>query len=135
MAEFDALLDASVMIPAVLNDTLLLAAEADLYQARWSDEILEEVRRNLVGAGLTDADRAARRVAAMRRSFPQASVSGYQEIIQHMTNHPKRSPCARGSGRCQGLIHRHRQSAGLPRASAVTLSDQGVVTGRLLAPP
>jgi predicted nucleic acid-binding protein len=89
MAQFHAVLDASVIIPAPLNDTLLLAAEARLYRVRWSIDILEEDHRNLVSAGLTDSDRAARRIAAMRRAFPRATVGGYQAMIDRMTKHPK----------------------------------------------
>jgi predicted nucleic acid-binding protein len=89
MPKLQAVLDASVLIPAALNDTLLLTAEARFYRVRWSNDILEEVQRNLVAAGLTDVDRAARRIAAMRRAFPRAPVRGYQTLIENMTNHPK----------------------------------------------
>lgn len=89
MADLAALLDASVIIPAPLNDTLLLAAEAELYRVYWSDDILDEVQRNLVVAGLTTPDQAAKRVAAMRRAFPLALVTRYHELIGQMTNHPK----------------------------------------------
>jgi hypothetical protein len=43
-----AVLDASVLFPAAVRDTLLRAAGAGLYQLYWSSDILEEVRRNLV---------------------------------------------------------------------------------------
>jgi predicted nucleic acid-binding protein len=89
MAELAALLDASVIIPASLNDTRLLAAEAGLYRAYWSADILEEVERNLVEHDLTTPDLAATRIAAMRRAFPWSTVSGHHELIDRMTNHPK----------------------------------------------
>ncbi|MEQ1572523.1 MAG: hypothetical protein ABMA64_43285 [Myxococcota bacterium] len=47
------MLDANVLLPFTLRDTLLRAAAADLYQAYWSDEILDEVARNLVATGTT----------------------------------------------------------------------------------
>ena len=40
-------LDANVLIPNALRDTLLRAAEAGWYDAYWSDETLAEVERNL----------------------------------------------------------------------------------------
>jgi hypothetical protein len=43
MASTIAVLDACVLITAALCDTLLRATERKLYQARWTDEILEEV--------------------------------------------------------------------------------------------
>jgi hypothetical protein len=89
MSSLSAVLDACVLIPPALRDTLLRAAAADLYSARWSDDILEEVRRNLVSQmGLT-VDGAQRLVAAMRSAFPEAAVAGYQGLIEAMTNHPK----------------------------------------------
>jgi predicted nucleic acid-binding protein len=44
-------LDACVIFSAVLRDTLLRAAEAELYEVLWSEAILEEVRRNLIESG------------------------------------------------------------------------------------
>lgn len=41
-------LDACVLFPASLRDTLLRAAKADLYRLHLTEEILEEVRRNLI---------------------------------------------------------------------------------------
>ena len=42
-----AVLDACVLFPASLRDTLLRAAERELYQAYWSQDILTELRRSL----------------------------------------------------------------------------------------
>jgi hypothetical protein len=79
-----AILDACVIIPAPLNATLLRAAQAGLYRVLWSDEILEEARRNLVESGLTDEPGARRRIAAMRAAFPDALVTGYQPMTQQL---------------------------------------------------
>jgi len=48
MLSLTAVLDACVLFPASLRDTLLRAANADLYGMRLTDEILEEVSRNLI---------------------------------------------------------------------------------------
>jgi predicted nucleic acid-binding protein len=89
VADLGVLLDASVIIPAPLNDTLLSAAEAGLYRVFWSDAILQEVQRNLIGARLTTIEQAAKRLAAMRHAFPWSTVTGYEDMIDQMTNHPK----------------------------------------------
>jgi predicted nucleic acid-binding protein len=89
MANIAALLGASVIIPASLNDTLLLAAEAGLYRVYWSADILEEVERNLVEHDLTTPDLAAKRIAAMRHAFPGSSMIHDHHLIEQMTNHPK----------------------------------------------
>ena len=48
---FAAVLDASVLYPLPLRDTLLRIAETELYDAYWSARILDEVVRNLVADG------------------------------------------------------------------------------------
>lgn len=45
---FAAVLDASVLYPLPLRDTLLRVAEIELYDAYWSQRILDEVARNLI---------------------------------------------------------------------------------------
>ncbi|WP_141588398.1 putative toxin-antitoxin system toxin component, PIN family [Myxococcus sp. AB056] len=88
-APFPVVLDANVLIPVSLCDMLLNVANEGLIQIYWTEEILDEVRRNLVEQiGLTAAQ-AERRVSAMRRHFPEALVSGYERLVPAMTNHPK----------------------------------------------
>lgn len=43
-----AVLDACVLYPLPLRDTLLRVAEQDLYAVRWSRRILDEVTSNLI---------------------------------------------------------------------------------------
>ncbi|MGO2605472.1 MAG: PIN domain-containing protein [Brachybacterium tyrofermentans] len=83
-------LDACVLIPLRLATTLLWLAEADLFTPLWSEEILDEVEKNLPGvAGITPA-KAARRVSQMREGFgAEAMVDDYEPLIPAMTNHPK----------------------------------------------
>lgn len=50
---FAVVLDTCVLYPAHLRDTLLRLAEQDLYQALWSADIIEELHRNLVDAGIS----------------------------------------------------------------------------------
>ena len=58
-------LDANVLIPNALRDTLLRGAEAGWYEVSWSDKTLAEVERNLVRLLVRcypDADARARRM-------------------------------------------------------------------------
>lgn len=82
-----AVLDACVLIPSVLADTLLRCAEDERYRPFWSADILDEVRRNLPAS--VDAVAAERRIATMRSFFPEAEVEGYQALVGQMTNQHK----------------------------------------------
>ena len=85
-----ALLDACVLVPMPLADTLLRLAEPEaLFQARWSDQILDEVRRTLEVRFAKGAALAARREAAMREFFPDAVVTGHEGLIPALTNDVK----------------------------------------------
>lgn len=85
---FPAFLDTCVLYPAYLCDTLLRLAEALAYRPLWSPDVLNELRRNLVERGIPP-QRVDRRVAHMARSFPDALVTGYESLIDGMTNDPK----------------------------------------------
>jgi hypothetical protein len=85
VADLAAVLDACVLFPAALRDTLLRAAEFGLYRPHWSGEILVELERSLVRSGRVDAARARRLVTAIRRAFEDAEVSGYEHLTEAMT--------------------------------------------------
>lgn len=51
-APFIVVLDANVLFPFTLRDTLLRAAAAGFYQVRWTAQILDEMQRNLVSTGI-----------------------------------------------------------------------------------
>lgn len=73
-----------------LADTLLRLAEPpSLYQVRWTDEILEEVRRTLAQSFGKSREAVLYRESAMRQFFPGALVAGYEDLIAKMGNHPK----------------------------------------------
>lgn len=88
-AAFIVLLDANVLFPFTLRDTLLRAAAAGFYQLRWSSKILDEMERNLAGTNTISADKAARLRAVMEREFPEAALRGYAQLIAAMPNHEK----------------------------------------------
>lgn len=83
-----AVLDTNVLVPASTRDILLWMAFTDVFEPRWSDSILAELRRTLVGRGFTDADRAARLIATMDARFPRANISDGERLIASMTNDP-----------------------------------------------
>jgi predicted nucleic acid-binding protein len=83
---FRVVLDANALFPNTLRDLLLRAAAAGLYQVHWSAQILEEARRNLVLKGIMSEDKSTRLVERMQRAFPEALVTGYEELIPSMKN-------------------------------------------------
>ncbi len=51
-APFRVVLDANVLYPFTLRDTLLRAAANDFFQVHWSEAILDETTGNLVANGI-----------------------------------------------------------------------------------
>jgi hypothetical protein len=88
-APFIVLLDANVLFPFSLRDTLLRAAAAGFYQVRWSSLILDEMVRNLASTGTMSEEKAQRLRAIMEREFPEAAVIGYEHLVAAMKNHEK----------------------------------------------
>jgi predicted nucleic acid-binding protein len=84
-----AVLDADVLVPAVLRDTLLRAAARGLYRALWSPEILAEVERTLVIRLQIPEGKVRPLIGQMRKAFPHAEVAGYEALIESMANDPK----------------------------------------------
>lgn len=82
MAKFSVLLDACVLVPFTLADTLLRQAEADLYRPLWSRKILEEVQSAVerVHPDLEE-EFVRRRIAGMERAFPDARVAGWEPLV------------------------------------------------------
>lgn len=81
-------LDACVLYPIHLVDTLLRCAEANLYRPLWSMDILAELRRNLIRKARLTARKADLRINDMRESFPRSLVESYQPWIPQLTTHP-----------------------------------------------
>ena len=88
-ALFPALLDANALWSAAFRDTVLRAAKRDMFRPLWTEQILDELARNLK-AKRPDLDpaRLDRTIALMRSQFPEALVTGYEALIPAMTNHP-----------------------------------------------
>jgi len=89
-ADYAAVLDARVLLPMPLADTLLRMAETPrLYLPKWSDHIMSEVTRNLIEQWKKTPEQARHRERALRMYFPEAWVEGYEPFIDVMKNHPK----------------------------------------------
>lgn len=82
-------LDANVLYPFTLRDTLLRAAEVGLCQPRWTTDILDEMERNLVANNVMPADDATRLRTTMEEVFPEADVTDYQSFIAAAKNDAK----------------------------------------------
>lgn len=81
-AELRAVLDACVLAPMPLCDTLLRCAEEPaLYRPIWSEETLLEIHRTMLKFGYSVA-KADRRVASMRSAFYEATIRLPPEAIE-----------------------------------------------------
>jgi hypothetical protein len=96
-----AVLDACVLIPMPLTDTLLRLAEPPaLYRPRWTDIILGEVSRTLIGRFGHSQEKVSYRESAMR-AFPNALVADFERHIPEMRNHPKDRHVLAAAVRCE----------------------------------
>lgn len=84
-----AVLDTSVLFPMSLRDILLRTAQAGIYRMYWTDEILEELHRNLVAKRPMSEEKAQRTIRIMRTNLARALVTDYAHLTSSMTNHPK----------------------------------------------
>lgn len=85
---FSVVLDTCVLYPAHLRDTLLRLAERDLYRARWSADIVEELRRNLLEAGIATGS-VDHLISEMSAAFPDAEVEDHRPLVEGLECDPK----------------------------------------------
>lgn len=102
-AAFRVVLDACVLYPFTLRDTLLRCAAAEFFQLYWSDEILDEMRRNLVRERITE-EQADRLLHAMTSAFPEAMIRGHESMIAAMQNDEKDRHVAAAAVMCGAQI-------------------------------
>lgn len=79
---FTAIFDACVLYPAPLRDFLMWLGLSGRFRARWSRDIHEEWKRNLL-LNRPDLTRSQvdRTSDLMNRAIPDALVDGYEELI------------------------------------------------------
>ncbi|WOQ17868.1 PIN domain-containing protein [Raineyella sp. W15-4] len=82
MTRFSALLDACVLVPIALTDTLLRLAEAGLYRPLWSTAILDEMVEAIeeIHPDLRPG-RARHRADQMQGAFEDATVTGWEPLL------------------------------------------------------
>jgi predicted nucleic acid-binding protein len=88
---YSVVLDACVLYPASLRDTLLRFAHAEFYDVLWSARILDEAERNLIDDGRVSAEGAHRLRSKMAEAFDGACVGAatIAGLESAMTNDPK----------------------------------------------
>lgn len=90
MAVFPVILDANVLYGILPTDLLLTTAGQGLYRAHWTEQILDEARRNVI-AKQPRVNPAAieRRFEAMVEAMPEAMLPApTAELVEAMTNDP-----------------------------------------------
>ena len=78
MPRYGVVLDACVLVPIALADTLLRVAETGLYRPLWSDRILAEAQTAIeeIHPGVD----VTKRFTDMREAFDDALVTGWEEL-------------------------------------------------------
>lgn len=89
MTKLRVVLDACVLFPMYLRDTLLSTADEDLYLPYWSQKILDEVIGNLVKGGTLSQEKAKNLERTIKIAFPEAMVEVPVGLEEAMTNDPK----------------------------------------------
>lgn len=85
---FPAFFDTNVLYGALLNDFILTLADRGLFRPLWSEDVLCELRKNLIKNG-EDPELVEKRVGTMEEYFADALVAGYADLIDSMPNHDK----------------------------------------------
>ncbi|KAA2255641.1 PIN domain-containing protein [Solihabitans fulvus] len=78
---YKVVLDACVLFPSVLRDTLLSIAEQELFHPQWSEQILDEVRRSVIAKRNVDPIAFDRTLALMNNSFDGAVVENWKHLV------------------------------------------------------
>lgn len=84
-------LDACVLYPPSLRDLLLTLAALDAFDIRWSDEILDELTRNVIddNPDTTPARFVEHTITRMRAAFPDAMTPPDPGAVEKADNDPK----------------------------------------------
>ena len=79
---FTVVYDACVLYPAPLRDFLMRLALTGRFRARWSNEIQEEWRRNVIlNRPDLDPEALSRTVRFMNQAIPDVLVNGHEHLI------------------------------------------------------
>lgn len=104
-ADLLVVLDACVLVPAALRDSLLrFAEEPRLYIPRWSEEIISEMVRTLETEIGLAPEKTAHLVSELKRHFGDAWVTAYEPLLDQMTNDPKDRHVLATAVRCRAHV-------------------------------
>lgn len=81
MTRFAVFLDACVLVPVALTDTLLRLADRGLFRPLWSQQVLDEATDAVAEIRPAQLAGMHRRVAAMNDHFPDAMVHGWDQLV------------------------------------------------------
>jgi hypothetical protein len=85
-SSFTAVYDACVLYPAPLRDFLMWLGLSGRFRARWSAQIHDEWKRNLLrNRGDLSGEQVDRTSALMDQAIPDGLVSGHEVIIEGLT--------------------------------------------------
>jgi predicted nucleic acid-binding protein len=130
---FSAMLDANVLVPNLIRDTLLRIAEAGFYRPLWSADILAETRRTILRIAPNADPRAIdRMLASMDATFMDARVTGYEPFIPAMTNSAKDRHVLAAAvvGRADAIVSADRR--GFPTESCAPFDIEAVTPDTFL---
>ncbi len=105
-ADFPVFLDACVLANHAVTDLLLRVADGPrLFCPHWTEKVLEETRRTLLVDLSWPQDLVDYRESEMRQHFPEAMISGFEPLIERMTNSPEDRHVLAGAvwGNCGAL--------------------------------
>ena len=88
--ELIAALDANVLYPQWLRDVMLTLTPMGSYEPRWSSQIIDEMRRNVLADHPSIDPRKFddTTIAALQSAFPEAWVDPSHDLIATMDNEP-----------------------------------------------
>lgn len=83
---FTVIYDACVLYPAPLRDLLIRLAQSGITRARWTEEIEQEVRRNVLkNRPEVDPARFDRTLSLMRGAVRDSIVGDYQDLVSGLS--------------------------------------------------
>jgi predicted nucleic acid-binding protein len=85
MMSFPVFFDTCSLFGETISDLFLCLAEQRLFIPYWSSDVIEELERVL--SPRISNKKATHRIALMRKTFPNAEVTGYEQLMKEMKCH------------------------------------------------